>query len=133
MLYRQVGLANAKRVLYTGRAFNANECAAMGLLDMLAADTALGEAQALAQEIVGNAPLSLAGSKLILEGLSAGAIESRQAEISKMVAAAMDSADYREGARAFRKSASLPSPADRIAHALARRRRRRHLYRSCAV
>lgn len=101
LLFRQVGLANAKRVLYTGRAFNANECAAMGLLDMLAADTALGGAQALAQEIVGNAPLSLAGSKLILEALSAGAIESRQAEISRMVAAAMDSADYREGARAF--------------------------------
>ena len=101
LLYRQVGLANAKRVLYTGRAFNANECAAMGLLDMLAADTALGGAQALAQEIVGNAPLSMAGSKLILEALSAGAIESRQAEISRMVAAAMDSADYREGARAF--------------------------------
>jgi enoyl-CoA hydratase/carnithine racemase len=101
LLYRQVGLANAKRVLYTGRAFDANECAAMGLLDMLVADTALAGAQALAQEIVGNAPLSLAGSKLILEALSTGAIESRQAEISRLVAAAMDSADYREGARAF--------------------------------
>ena len=134
LLYRQVGLANAKRVLYTGRAFDANECAAMGLLDMLAADTALGGAQALAQEIVGNAPLSLAGSKLILEALSAGAIESRQAEISRMVAAAMDSADYREGARAFlekRKPAFTRPIGSR--YALAWRRRRRHLHRSCAV
>ena len=70
LLYRQVGLANAKRVLFTGRAFAAEECLAMGLLDMVAADTALGGAMALADEIVGNAPLSLGGSKLILEALS---------------------------------------------------------------
>jgi len=35
LLYRQVGLANAKRVLYSGRAFDAPECAAIGLIDIL--------------------------------------------------------------------------------------------------
>src|SRR5262245_10241867 len=101
LLYRQVGLANAKRVLFTGRAFAAQDCLAMGLLDVLAAGAALAGAPALAQEMVGNAPLSLAGSKLILEALSAGSASRRGAEITSIIEAAMNSADYREGARAF--------------------------------
>jgi enoyl-CoA hydratase/carnithine racemase len=101
LLYRQVGLANAKRVLFTGRAFDAQECLSMGLLDIVAAEPALAAAQALAQEMVGNAPLSLAGSKLILEALSTGTVAARRDEISDLIEAAMDSADYREGARAF--------------------------------
>ena len=101
LLYRQVGLANAKRVLFTGGAFAAQDCLAIGLLDVLAAGSALAGAQALAQEMVGNAPLSLAGSKLILEALSAGTAGERRAEITSIIEAAMNSADYREGARAF--------------------------------
>jgi enoyl-CoA hydratase/carnithine racemase len=101
LLYRQVGLANAKRVLFTGRAFDAQECLSMGLLDIVAAEPALAAALALAQEMVGNAPLSLAGSKLILEALSTGTVAARRDEISDLIEAAMDSADYREGARAF--------------------------------
>jgi enoyl-CoA hydratase/carnithine racemase len=101
LLQRQVGLANAKRVLYTGRAFDVNECAAMGLLDIVAADTALNGAHALAAEIASNAPLSLAGSKLVLEALAAGSTAARHAEISAIIEGAMNSADYREGARAF--------------------------------
>src|SRR5262249_45218704 len=100
MLYRQVGLANAKRVLYSGRPFAAAECLAMGLIDIVA-DSALSGARALAAEIVGNAPLSLGGSKLILEALGAGTVASKRAQISDLIEAAMNSADYREGARAF--------------------------------
>jgi enoyl-CoA hydratase/carnithine racemase len=101
LLYRQVGLANAKRVLYSGRSFEAKDCAAMGLLDIVAADTALDGAHALAAEMADNAPLSLAGSKLVLEALAAGAAGDRHAEISAMIERAMNSADYREGTRAF--------------------------------
>jgi enoyl-CoA hydratase/carnithine racemase len=101
LLYRQVGLANAKRVLYTGRAFDASDCAAMGLLDVVAADTALAGAHALAREIANNAPLSLTGSKLVLGALAAGTVGARHAEISAVIEGAMNSADYREGARAF--------------------------------
>jgi enoyl-CoA hydratase/carnithine racemase len=100
LLYRQVGLANAKRVLFTGRPFAAAECLAMGLIDIVA-DSALSGAKALAAEIVGNAPLSLGGSKLILEALGAGTVASKRAQISDLIEAAMNSADYREGARAF--------------------------------
>jgi enoyl-CoA hydratase/carnithine racemase len=101
LLYRQVGLANAKRVLFTGRAFDADQCLAMGLLDLIAPDGAVAGAHALLQEIVGNAPLSLAGSKLILEALSSGTVAARQSEIAAIIEAAMASADYREGQRAF--------------------------------
>ena len=101
LLYRQVGVANAKRVLYTGAAFDVKDCTAMGLLDIVAPDTALQGAHALAAQIASNAPLSLAGSKLVLEALAAGSTKARHAEISASIEGAMNSADYREGARAF--------------------------------
>lgn len=101
LLHRQVGLANAKRILYSGRHFDAKGCAAMGLLDVIAPTTALEGAQELAAEMAGNAPLSLAGSKLVLEALAAGTAADRHAEISAVIDGAMNSADYREGARAF--------------------------------
>jgi enoyl-CoA hydratase/carnithine racemase len=101
LLYRQVGLANAKRILYSGRHFEATECVAVGLLDILAAGTALEGAHRLAAEIVDNAPLSLAGSKLVLEALASGSAASRRSEVSAAIERAMNSADYREGTRAF--------------------------------
>src|SRR6185295_2590743 len=58
LLYRQVGLANAKRVLYCGRPFTSEECAALQLIDVLAPN-ALAQARALAEEIAQNAPLSI--------------------------------------------------------------------------
>jgi enoyl-CoA hydratase/carnithine racemase len=101
LLYRQIGLANAKRVLFTGRGFGCDECVAMGLLDMVAPENARAGAHALAADIEANAPLSLAGSKLILECLAAGSVAERDREISAIIDRAMNSADYQEGARAF--------------------------------
>ena len=101
LLLRQLGLANAKRVLLTGRAFDAGECAATGLLDIVSASQALAAARVLADEIASNAPLSLLGSKLVLDALAGGTIASRRAEIAAVIEGAMNSADYREGARAF--------------------------------
>jgi enoyl-CoA hydratase/carnithine racemase len=101
LLYRRVGLANAKRILFTGRHFDATECAAIGLLDIMAAGTALAGAHALAAEIADNAPLSLAGCKLVLEALAGGTAAARRSELNAAIQGAMGSADYREGARAF--------------------------------
>jgi enoyl-CoA hydratase/carnithine racemase len=100
LLYRQVGLANAKRVLYCGRPFAGEECAAMRLIDVLAPD-ASAQAQALAEEIAENAPLSLAGHKLVLEALATGTADDRETEISAHIDRAMGSADYREATQAF--------------------------------
>jgi enoyl-CoA hydratase/carnithine racemase len=100
LLYRQVGLANAKRVLYCGRYFTSEECAAMRLIDMVGPDAA-AQARTLAEEIAKNAPLSVAGSKLVLEALATGTANAQEAEISKHIDRAMASADYREARRAF--------------------------------
>lgn len=101
LLYRQVGLANAKRVLYTGQYFGAQDCVAMGLLDILAPGSALEAATALADQIAANAPISLAGAKLVLESLANGSTTARRAEIAAIIDRSMDSGDVREGARAF--------------------------------
>jgi enoyl-CoA hydratase/carnithine racemase len=101
LLHRQVGLANAKRVLYSGRAFDAKECLSMGLLDLVAPGAAIDGAHALAAEMAENAPLSLAGHKTILEALAAGIAGQRHREIAALIEGSMNSADYREGARAF--------------------------------
>lgn len=101
LLYRQVGLANAKRVLFAGRPFDTLECLAMRLLDVSSDGTALAGAHALAGEFAANAPLSLAGSKVILEAIAAGRAASAQTEIAALVEGSTASEDYREGRRAF--------------------------------
>lgn len=102
LLLRQVGLANAKRVLYSGRAFDLAECRRLGLVDIVAEQgRALETALGLAAELSANAPLSIRGAKLVLEALASGSAEARAAEIDEFIARAMDSADYREGAAAF--------------------------------
>lgn len=102
LLLRQVGLSNAKRVLYSGRAFGLDDCQQMGLVDVVAEQgSALDTARSLAADLSTNAPLSIGGAKLVLEALVAGTAGPRAGEIDAFIARAMDSADYREGAAAF--------------------------------
>lgn len=57
LLLRQVGLANAKRVLYSGRAFDLADCRRMGLVDVAAEQgSALEAAHAFAANLSANAP-----------------------------------------------------------------------------
>lgn len=102
LLLRQVGLANAKRVLYSGRAFGLADCRQLGLVDIVAEQGgALDAASAFAADLSVNAPLSIAGAKLVLEALASGTADARADEVEAFIARAMDSADYREGAAAF--------------------------------
>ena len=101
LLLRQVGLANAKRVLYAGRAFAFDECVSMGLIDVPVDEDALGAARSLAAEFAANAPLSVRGAKLILEACATGTAEARHDEIAALARHGIESADYREGRRAF--------------------------------
>jgi len=64
LLYRAVGLAQAKRVLFSGRHFVVDQCLGMGLIDSAHEQDALAGALELAGEFVANAPLSLRGSKI---------------------------------------------------------------------
>lgn len=101
LLHRQVGLANAKRVLYSGRPFPFDECVRMGLIDVPVETDALGAARALAAEFAANAPLSLQGSKTILEATAAGTADTVRDEVAALSRRSVESADYREGRRAF--------------------------------
>jgi enoyl-CoA hydratase/carnithine racemase len=102
LLLRQVGLANAKRVLFAGRAFSLADSRELGLLDVVAEKgSALDAALAYAADVSSNAPLSIAGAKLVLEALASGTVVARAHEIEDVIAQAMNSADYREGAKAF--------------------------------
>ncbi|TDR88921.1 enoyl-CoA hydratase-related protein [Enterovirga rhinocerotis] len=101
LLYRQVGLANAKRVLYGGRPFGFDDCVRMGLLDIAAETDALAAARDLALSLAENAPLTLKGSKLILEACADGSAAARGTEIDAVIDAGIASADYAEGRQAF--------------------------------
>ena len=101
LLLRQVGLANAKLVLFSGRYFDAEACRSMRLIDSMAAEGALPGARSLARELTARAPLSQRGAKLLLEILAQGQGQERAAEVEAMVDLALASEDYREGGLAF--------------------------------
>ena len=103
LLLRAVGASAAMLVLFSARLMDAPDCLRLGLLDLLAAEggAAVPAAEALAAEIAANAPLSVAGAKLVIEAMARGEAEARAAEIQAAVDRATDSADYREATRAF--------------------------------
>ena len=102
LLIRQVGLATAKLVLFSGRFFDAGECARLRLIDVLADGAALDGARDLAATFAANAPLSVSGAKVVLNVLAAGEATARAGEIDALMDAAVTSRDYREAAAAFR-------------------------------
>jgi enoyl-CoA hydratase/carnithine racemase len=95
-----VGLANAKRMLYTGERYDAARALSMGLVDEIS-DNAVSAALAFAGTLAGNAPLSIAGAKFMLNGLSMGEGSLDVAGAQRMIDLAADSEDFREGRRAF--------------------------------
>ena len=97
-----VGLARAKEILFTGRQFDAAEMARAGFVDLVEGGVDAAAA-ALARTLADNAPLSIAGSKLILNALARGEAVVRAKELNAAVGNAMESEDYREGVRAFRE------------------------------
>jgi enoyl-CoA hydratase/carnithine racemase len=94
-----VGMTNAKRILYTAEPFDGAEALDMGFVDRIS-DDAMSDARQFAGSMVRNAPLSISGAKLILNGLSAGSEHvERLAKLA--VDGAAESEDFREGTRAF--------------------------------
>ncbi|HEY6099082.1 MAG TPA: enoyl-CoA hydratase-related protein [Anaeromyxobacter sp.] len=101
-----VGAARARELFFTGRAIDAETALAWGLVNRVApAASAEADALALAAEIAENAPLAVRGMKRILRLLE-GAHErslsdAERAEIAELRRRAFESADLREGRRAF--------------------------------
>ncbi len=100
-LYSIVGLANAKRILYSSELFAAATAREMGFADAVVAGEVVEAATAFGAPMMANAPLAIAGTKRILQALAGGDVEQRRAEIEGLIREALDSEDYREGARAF--------------------------------
>jgi enoyl-CoA hydratase/carnithine racemase len=94
------GIANAKRILYSGDRYPAEQARSMGLIDEIHDDAVVAAEQFL-QRLAGNAPLSIAGAKYMLNGLSMGAGALDLALTQQLIDAASDSEDFREGRRAF--------------------------------
>src|SRR5258708_7705846 len=95
-----VGIANAKGMLYPGERYDAARALSMGLVDEIS-DDAVSGALAFAGMLASNAPLSIAGAKFMLNGLSMGEGGLDVAAAQRLIDLAADSEDFREGRRAF--------------------------------
>lgn len=94
--------ARAKEILFTGRRFPASEAQAMGLVNRIVPRGELEAfTRALADEIGGNAPLTIRAAKASIDALSQTPAAANSADLDAMIAACAASADYAEGRRAF--------------------------------
>ena len=101
-ILRDVSPATAKLILFTGRRFNSAEALAMGLVTSLSrTDDLFVATRALASEIAGNAPLSVAAAKAMIDELAQRPGTADLAKLDHFIAACFDSQDYAEGRRAF--------------------------------
>ena len=101
-----VGLANAKEMFFTGRAYEASRAREMGLLHyVVPADRLSSFTYEMAQEISENAPLSLRGLKVIFNKcLQYQKIDPQDdQEIEALRNQAFNSEDLKEGQRAFQE------------------------------
>jgi enoyl-CoA hydratase/carnithine racemase/carbon monoxide dehydrogenase subunit G len=118
-----VGLPMAKKILYGAQRFDAPEALRIGFIDHVAqgapaeqvpwwargfrksvaatAGDPMVDARLFSRSLVDNAPLSISGAKILLNGMAmhAGALDLGHAEA--LIAAAAASEDYREGRAAF--------------------------------
>jgi enoyl-CoA hydratase/carnithine racemase len=99
------GISNAKRILYSADRYTAEQAATMGLVDELRDDAVLA-AERFLQRLSANAPLSIAGAKYMLNGLSMGAGGLDPSAAQRLIDDASDSEDFKEGRRAFAEKRS---------------------------
>jgi enoyl-CoA hydratase/carnithine racemase len=103
LLLRQVGLSNAKIILFSGERMSAAEAARLHLIDAVAEGDVAAAARQFARRFATSGPLSIAGHKVILDALVRGEAQARAAEFDHWIHLAMASEDYAEGQRAFRE------------------------------
>ena len=99
-----LGPAKTREVFFTARNYQGRQLLDMGLVDYLVPRTELAETTyRMAEEIAGNAPLSLKGSKRILNMLGEGLTLTPEnlAEAEKLITEAFNSRDLKEGQTAF--------------------------------
>ena len=100
-LFDAVGLAVAKEVLFTGRRYSAEEAQRVGMATHLSNTDALSAAREFANGLKLSAPLTIKGSKIVLEAIARNETEARKATIQAVADEAIASDDYKEGVAAF--------------------------------
>ncbi len=99
-----IGMARTKELFFTARKYRGREIKEMGIVEYMVPRAELSSTTyMLANEIAGNAPLSLKGSKRILSMLSR-AIEFRESDLKEaeaIIEEGFNSEDLKEGQTAF--------------------------------
>ncbi|HTT53645.1 MAG TPA: enoyl-CoA hydratase [Streptosporangiaceae bacterium] len=97
-----IGPAWTSEVLLSARRFTAAEALQMGLVNrVLPAGQLAGETMSLARAIAQNAPLTVAACKAAIQAAATSPGQPATARVEAMIEACFQSADYREGQRAF--------------------------------
>jgi enoyl-CoA hydratase/carnithine racemase len=97
-----VPIDRAKQLLFTGQRFRSADAEAMGLVTQLVPKTEIeATVRALAHEIAGNAPLSVAAAKRVINEISRHPEHPDMKALDAVIAACFASEDYAEGRRAF--------------------------------
>lgn len=94
-----VGLANAKRILYSARKFGTAEAQCMGFADQ--ATEPMRAAKSCAAVMADNAPLTIDGTKVLLHGLTMSLGTLNADLVDQVIERAVGSDDYRDATRAF--------------------------------
>jgi len=101
-LVELVGPAEARMLLYTGERIDAAEARAIGLINRVVPRAALDSTvDGIARSIATNAPLSVLSMKRTVTEACKDRADADTDAISESIAACFNSADYREGRRAF--------------------------------
>ena len=97
-----VGPAHARMILYTGSRISAGEAERIGLVNKVVEPDQLSDTvMEIARTIAGNAPLSIAASKLTIDQVLKDAGDRDTDAIRAASVRCFDSADYKEGRTAF--------------------------------
>ena len=95
-----VGVSRTKLIMFTARQFSAAQALDMGLVDEVVPAAGLRDhVVALADEIAGNAPLSVSASKFIINEVVKD--EGDEAACQARLMACVNSADYKEATQSF--------------------------------
>lgn len=97
-----VGPANALEIFFTARRYAAEEALQLGLVNRIYPKAELdAQVRAIAEGIASNAPLTLRAVKLAAREARRDSGARDHAAVQKAIDACFESADYREGVRAF--------------------------------
>jgi len=101
-LLRQVGEKQARDLLLTGRIFNAEEAAHMGLIkEIVAPEALMARARELAASLMENSPASLRATKKLLSDHARAELDAQIESAVRENAAIRTTADFREGITSF--------------------------------